>query len=381
MLEALEDTPWRDLTHAYGFAADVPELIRAVAFGDSEARAKAWYALYGNLWHQDTVYEASSHAVPYLLEIAAEDAAPDLDKVIVYLADLACGSSYLDVHREAFHRLAEADPVEAEKQLARELEWVRQAREEVRKGLPRYIELLDHVDPLVRSASCHMLACFPEERAVVRPLLCRRFDQGDEDEGARAACILAISEISEAGAACPEEARLALDPAEPPAVRAIAAVIVAPFEGADASAELRTVVAELAADYAAFEAILGLFPWNAGDPGLYLHPALAAVGAGDGRPVGLLAGALRRSHRAWSLYYAELLCAVAFQSGRAPDRPSELTWHQRRAVTEIERSDALWHWARGPGLYEVPRVLKSYHLPVDRKGLRAYVRSGSSLPP
>ena len=99
MLEALDDVPWAALSHAYGSAEDVPDLIRSIASGDRERREAAWYELYGNLWHQGTVYEASSRAVPFFLEIAAQADTPDLHEVIVYLACLARDSSYLDVHR------------------------------------------------------------------------------------------------------------------------------------------------------------------------------------------------------------------------------------------------------------------------------------------
>jgi hypothetical protein len=379
MLETLEEIPWRDLNHAYGPAVDVPDLIRAVAFGDGEARARAWNELYGNLWHQGTVYEASSHAIPFLLEIAAKDTAPDLHDVIVYLTCLARGSSCLDVHQHLIYRSADAIPAEVEERLAQELEWVRQAREEARKGLPRYLSLLDHDDPLVRSASCHLLACFPEELATVRPRLRRRFDEGDKDAGARAACVLAIGDVSRTDGACPEEAKRALDGAEPPAVRAIAAIVVALFERADASNELRTFVAELAADLERFEAILRLFPWDAGNPEEYLVPALAAVGAGDGRPVELLADALRQSDPVGSQYCVEFLCAVAFQSAKAPDPPSLLSLHQRRALTEIERADAFWRWAAGSGRLMAADTLKGYNLPAEREELRAYLRN--SMPP
>jgi hypothetical protein len=373
MLEALDGVPWAALSHAYGSAEDVPDLIRSIAFGDREAREAAWYELYGNLWHQGTVYEASSRAVPFLLEIAAQSDTADLHEVIVYLACLARGSSYLDVHQHLIHPSG-LTTTDEKAQLTRELEWVRKVREAARKGLPLFVHLLDHHDPRVRSAACYMLACFPEDSATIAPHLHRLFERGDADAGSRAACVLAIGEICRAAATCPQQVRDALGDAEPPAVRAIATITAALFERADASDALRADVGALAADFTGFEAVLHLFPWDAGNPEEYLLPALVAIGAGDGKPIELLAGALRHADPVMSQYYVDFLCGVAFQSEKAPDSPTALTSHQLRVLTEIARSDGFWRWAAGSGRYMAAETLKGYDLPTTREALWTYLQ-------
>jgi hypothetical protein len=62
----LDRVPWQDLTHAYGSAADVPELIRALYDDDADVVSEAIYELYGNIHHQGTVFPAAPAAVPYL---------------------------------------------------------------------------------------------------------------------------------------------------------------------------------------------------------------------------------------------------------------------------------------------------------------------------
>src|SRR5262245_25035590 len=374
MLEALDDAPWAALGHAYGSDEDVPDLIRSIAFGDREGREAAWHKLYGNLWHQGTVYEASSRAVPFFLEIAAQSDTPDLHEVIVYLACLARGSSYLDVHQDLIYPSTEPKTPEVNTQITRELAWVRKVRAEARKGLPLFIHLLDHHDPRVRSAACHMLACFPEESSTIAPHLRRLFERGDGDARSRAACVLAIGAIGWAAGTCPQQVSDGLGDAEPAAVRAVATIMAALFERADASNELRAGVAELAADYTRFEAVLHLFPWDAGNPEEYLGPALVAVGAGDGKAIDLLADALRRADPVMSQYYVDFLCGVAFQSEKAPDAPAALTSHQLRALTEIARSDAFWRWAAGSGRLLAAETLKGYALPMTREALWAYLQ-------
>ncbi|MER6916100.1 hypothetical protein ABT354_30890 [Streptomyces sp. NPDC000594] len=62
----LDRVPWDDLTHAYGPAGDVPELIRALYQGDEDATGEAIDELFGTIHHQGTVYRASAPAVPFV---------------------------------------------------------------------------------------------------------------------------------------------------------------------------------------------------------------------------------------------------------------------------------------------------------------------------
>jgi hypothetical protein len=64
VLEGLDDVGWETLHHAYGPDTDVPQLLRAIASDNAAVRSDAWHYLYGNLWHQGTVYEATAHAAP-----------------------------------------------------------------------------------------------------------------------------------------------------------------------------------------------------------------------------------------------------------------------------------------------------------------------------
>ncbi len=69
MLEGLDEINWSQLHHAYGEASDVPILIHQLLSNKKTATDKAIYELFGNIYHQHTVYEASAYAVPFLQEI------------------------------------------------------------------------------------------------------------------------------------------------------------------------------------------------------------------------------------------------------------------------------------------------------------------------
>lgn len=84
----LDDVPWHTLTHAYGSAEDVPELIRALYRDDQETVDEAIHELYGNIHHQGTVYPASAPAVPFLAH-AAHHVPGRREDLLMLLATLA----------------------------------------------------------------------------------------------------------------------------------------------------------------------------------------------------------------------------------------------------------------------------------------------------
>ncbi|MGW2376986.1 hypothetical protein [Kitasatospora sp. NPDC001683] len=85
-LAGLDAHPWASLSHAYGSAEDLPDLLRAFAEGGEEAE-EAREELYSAILHQGTVYSASVDAVPFLARIAA--AGCEVVEVLLLLGGLA----------------------------------------------------------------------------------------------------------------------------------------------------------------------------------------------------------------------------------------------------------------------------------------------------
>lgn len=254
MLEGLDVVDWADLTHAYGRAGDVPDQIRGLRSPDSDVRSKALNSLYGNVFHQGTRYEASAHAVPFLLELLADPGTPDRAAVLGLLTHLAVG--YAEGHLPSGYPVADhrAQAARGDVLLAKgkgfvdeeagetEEDWDEEdgddepslfqymgtlddadngrldaylalaAYDAVRSGLPLFRELLTDDEVPVRIAAAYALAWYPEEAEAVLPALVRA--AADPEPAVAATVLVAIGLLGAAsGAARMPEVTATLDAA------------------------------------------------------------------------------------------------------------------------------------------------------------------------
>lgn len=164
MLEGLDAVPWAQLRHAYDTAEDVPGLLREVDAGDAEARSDAITTLFGNVWHQGDVYEATPHAVPFLAEIAACDSVPtdaraSIGLLIIEIAHR--GPAMYDIPPAVDPDLSEAVRARARRQLERE----RAARRAVAAQLPRLRSLLAEDSTAMQAVAAGVATQLPDEAA------------------------------------------------------------------------------------------------------------------------------------------------------------------------------------------------------------------------
>jgi hypothetical protein len=196
LLEGLGQIDWASLNHAYGSAEDVPRLIGDLTSGSKEQREKALWELYGNIWHQHTVYEATAPAVPFLAEVALAEGVPDETRngVTLLLADIADGESYLEVHGD----FLESTGVQIDRStLQQELEWAAAAHQAVREVSSRFWRCLDaDADPGCRLAATYLASSFPEDGESLVPRL-RPVHDAEPDPVARAALALALTLLGE----------------------------------------------------------------------------------------------------------------------------------------------------------------------------------------
>ncbi|MFZ1324575.1 MAG: HEAT repeat domain-containing protein [Candidatus Contendobacter sp.] len=177
MLENLDHVDWSSLEHAYGEASDVPDLLRSLLATDSEVREEAIYELFGNIWHQGTVYPASAAAVPFLYELLTAPDVRDKPNIAHLLASIADGVGYLEVH--AAHERGEANwrkiLAESGKTLERELGRERAEIDAVHRaasaGLRHLLPYLNDSEPEIRRAVAAALGNYPEHAAWALPAL------------------------------------------------------------------------------------------------------------------------------------------------------------------------------------------------------------------
>ncbi|MEO0813449.1 MAG: hypothetical protein AAFY60_11340, partial [Myxococcota bacterium] len=85
----MSDPDWSTLSHAYGPAEDVPELLRGLLSDSHATREAALDGLWGVLHHQGDVYDSTVAAVPYLIAVVQEPRTQDRAKILEVLESLA----------------------------------------------------------------------------------------------------------------------------------------------------------------------------------------------------------------------------------------------------------------------------------------------------
>ncbi|MDH2381357.1 hypothetical protein [Bradyrhizobium sp. CER78] len=109
----LDDPRWSELRHAYGDAADVPGLLRALAsFTGPKAnhQDEPWFSLWSSLCHQGDAYTASYVAVPHIVQIASEAEGPvdfsffQLPAAIEVARQTGRGPDIPKAHADDYHR-------------------------------------------------------------------------------------------------------------------------------------------------------------------------------------------------------------------------------------------------------------------------------------
>jgi HEAT repeat protein len=175
MLEKLDTIDWSSLSHAYGAASNVPDLIRALASEDEEEREDAISKLYGIILHQGTVYEATAYAVPFLLELLEADTISGKADILGLLGAIAEGSSYLDAYQGMDLFSIERNSEGFSDKLAQELDFVRRAHAAILAGTPHFLSLLSNTSAETKMWSLYTLRTCIEQVVVIETTLWERF--------------------------------------------------------------------------------------------------------------------------------------------------------------------------------------------------------------
>lgn len=177
MLERLDEVDWSSLTHAYGEAIDVPGLLRVLLSHDPTVRNETIDTLFGNIWHQGTVYPATAAAVPFLYELLIAPEVQEKLGIVHLLSAIAEGVGYLEVHavgdygEPTWRKILGKEGKTLEAELEREAAATRQVHRAVSAGLRHLLPYLHDPDPETRRAVAIALGNYPEHQSWALPAI------------------------------------------------------------------------------------------------------------------------------------------------------------------------------------------------------------------
>lgn len=199
----IHSIPWSDLKHAHGDAEDVPHLLMDLVHEDESTRQAALYELFGNVWHQGTVYEATSYVVPYLVNIIKSSQSTDRESVAGLLAAIANGVGYLEVHAQpdspfldVWEEVLSKSGTDLEEQIAEEQKWVAAVRKAVDPHLDLLYEFIQHEVWDIRYEVASALGKYPGHAEESLPVLRAALEHETDDE-IREAIRLSITKLEE----------------------------------------------------------------------------------------------------------------------------------------------------------------------------------------
>ncbi len=199
MLDGLDDIDWGSLNHAYGDASDVPGLIRSLL--SPEASDDAAYGLFGNIWHQGTVYPATAASVSFLYQTLAAPEARGRSGVAHLLACIAAGRGYLEVHavtpfgETAWRKILAERGKSLEEAMCREAAVTASVRRAASPGPPALIPFLEDGEPEIRRSVASALGEYSEHASFSLPALAAAAGR-EVDEEARDAIREAIDRLT-----------------------------------------------------------------------------------------------------------------------------------------------------------------------------------------
>jgi hypothetical protein len=375
MLDGLDQVDWEHLAHAYGPATDVPDLLRALVEPDGApaalraAATKAnWsvrdyviWALWGNVFHQGTVWQVSSHVVPLLAEIVQDGPVEVRAFAIDYMHHLAIGYP-----EDLFPRLVDpaayfdaadqpdddaANPYSEVKMAG----YARACFRAVEAALPVIAPHARDPSDIVAEAAIATLASFRDGAPALWQVVATA-------SGRRQA--LALVGLAQFDPARTQEfaRRLLGAPNREVALLAAVALVLAGADDSEAISALTAPPDDL------IEADCPL----AGTVGTLVARTLERVG--DDRARGVveaIAATLPRAGVMTNLAATGSLLRLVFPGGTAPDRAQDLTAPQRAALEAIATHGA-FRWGDGEfGNYNL--LLGSYGLPRKAEALRIYL--------
>lgn len=174
MREGLNQVDWAGLTDCRGKATEIPFLIRKLASTSGNSRESISWDLWDRLNHQGTIYQATSYAIPFLIELLQYEGVPEKHSILSLLRGM--GHGHIDSNpsggwrEDGFARSGR--DIQAEYALY--ASYVSLARAAVLAGIPVYLSLTVSIRRQDRIAAVDLLGFLGELPQDILPILFNR---------------------------------------------------------------------------------------------------------------------------------------------------------------------------------------------------------------
>jgi hypothetical protein len=370
----------------------VPELIRALASPDGNVREQAYHRLRNTLWYQGSLVEATPSAVPFLIELVAEESVEEQDNLLDFLVNIATGGTFLEGSGALNDYADEASaPPDLQAELAKQRGWVQQAYEAVERGVPVYLTLLTHPAASTRMKALYLLSFFPRQALVMLPSVQAHLAREDH-LWVQATAVWSLGNLLQRESSYHPLLRTLLNEATHPLLRCVAALACVRCARDATSPEVVEALLEAVEGAADLELAYGGLPFVWVDDSVIgdVCRALCMVESAQAIP------ALREILHRWPFGPAPVersarrdslvntlvevirsLLGVAFVRREVPgDRFAEegrvagLTQTQRAVLTEVVNYDPLWELDLARFFVDRDELFGDYGLPSSRRALR-----------
>lgn len=379
MLEGLESIQWSTLNHAYGSAEDIPELIRSLTYADDDIRDRTLYTLYSNIWHQGTVYQATAYAVPFLIELLSAPQVTRKYDILIYLAHLAQGNSYLDEHNDELQFTEARDADGFHRQLEQELNYVRRTYLAVRDGMEVYFQLLLNKDEELhtRMAVPYLLSNFTEFHTMLVPRL-ERILPTENHRLMRSSIVLALRYLQH-GHKSFDHLEPYLAPDEDLIVRLCSGMAVAEIAGNQTPLRVIQLLVNIMQNANLVDEDYEQLTWSEGDVISDICKSLMHIGYSRLRSlIPTITEALRRVDFYSAMDCVDALLYIVFD-GKPIQVPETLTRHQRLVLQTILDSPTIWRIKLNDGQTmlngNISNMMRTYNLPENPSAMRDYLRT------
>lgn len=374
MLETLDSVPWNELGHAYGEATDVPDLIRALASPEPEVVKNAMSHLWSSVIHQGTVYSSTAYVVPFFCELLEAPDVQNKTELLDYLATIARGASYHDVHvREKERR----ETPEMQKEISKELSWVQAASDAVSDGFATYLRLLQSPDAQLRASAAHVLCRCQSHTLEVVPAM-KQHLFAETTALVHASLLLSLGSLLEKDGKTMFFFASVLQRAEDPLVQIAAAMGCAFAMKEQTDQKMLEVLVKGYELPSTVKEQFGELPFADADFDASVSTALRAIGLSiPSLILPTLTRAIRRSNSWSGLKLVPNVLSLAFGDQKIPRTTTvaDLSDLQRDVLTAIYETEELWTFGNMAfavgNVFEPPfKVRRNI---VGREGLGAFL--------